>query len=58
MTAAAAKQELAKQMLQQANELLTIDLLSSRQLVKLAIGLAHVLTLEVLVLLETNSFHS
>lgn len=46
--AAAATQELAKQMLQQANELLAIDLLSGRQVVKLSIGLAHVLTLEVL----------
>jgi hypothetical protein len=45
--AAAAQQELAKQMLQQANELLAIDLLSGRQLVKLSIGLAHALTLEV-----------
>lgn len=34
-------------MLQQANELLAIDLLSGRQLVKLSIGVAHVLTLEV-----------
>jgi hypothetical protein len=41
------KQELAKQMLQQADELLGIDLLSGRQSVKLSIGLAHVLTLEV-----------
>ena len=34
-------------MLQQANELLGIDLLSGRQAVKLSISLAHVLTLEV-----------
>ena len=56
--AAAATQELATQMLQQANELLAIDLLSGRQVVKLSIGLAHVLTLEVFVLLQTCPYHT
>lgn len=40
-------QELADEMLQRANELAGIELLSGRQAVKLSIQLAHVLVLEV-----------
>jgi hypothetical protein len=46
-TCCCCQQQLADDMVQQAKGLLGIDLLSGRQAVKLSIGLAHVLTVEV-----------